>query len=87
MNGRRYFLRRNRRNVLTEFPDFVASDEFVAFPNANSGDYESRIGARYLMGSRRALSGGRIPTSPKMATLAEIKESCRAEGSKVLVLP
>jgi SNF2 family DNA or RNA helicase len=79
------YLRRNRRNVLTELPDLVVSDEFVAFPKANSGDYESCIRAGNLMGARRALSVGSISTSPKMAKLAEIIESCRAEGSKVLV--
>jgi SNF2 family DNA or RNA helicase len=70
---------------LKELPDLVVSDEFVAFPKANSGDYESCIRAGNLMGARRALSVGSISTSPKMAKLAEIIESCRAEGSKVLV--
>lgn len=79
------YLRRNRRNVLKELPDLVVSDEFVAFPKANSGEYESCIRAGNLMGARRALSVGSISTSPKMAKLAEIVESCRAEGSKVLV--
>jgi len=79
------YLRRNRRNVLKELPDLVVSDEFVAFPNSNRAEYESCIEAGNLMGARRALSVGTVSTSPKMAKLAEIIESCRAEGSKVLV--
>ena len=68
---------------MTEFPDFVVSEEFVAFPKANSGDYDSCVGAGNLMGSCRTLSVGTISTSPKMAQLAEIKESCRTEGRRV----
>ena len=79
------YLRRNRRDVLKELPELVVSDEFVAFPKANSDEYESCIRAGNLMGARRALSVGSVSTSPKMAKLAEIIESCRAEGSKVLV--
>jgi SNF2 family DNA or RNA helicase len=79
------YLRRNRRDVLKELPALVMADEFVAFPQANSGEYESCIRAGNLMGARRALSVGSISTSPKMAKLAEIIESCRAEGHKVLV--
>jgi superfamily II DNA or RNA helicase len=78
------YLRRNQRDVLTELPGVVHTDEWVEFSPADAAAYREAVLAGNFQAMRRAAYAA-PERSAKLERLAEIVAEAAAVGEKVLV--
>ncbi|MEV0390949.1 DEAD/DEAH box helicase [Nonomuraea sp. NPDC050643] len=78
------YLRRNQQDVLTELPDRVEADEWVAFSGADFEAYREAVAKGNFMAMRRA-AYAEPATSAKLKRLLELVEDAEANGLKVVV--
>lgn len=80
------YLRRNQEDVLTELPEKIEVEEWVALSRTDRGAYYAEVAEGNFMGMRRAATiGDSDPHSAKMDHLDELLEDHRQSGRKVLV--
>lgn len=80
------YLRRNRKDVLTELPELEIIPQWMDFGEEEQVHYEQAVGGGQLMLMRRAAwLGGAPEKSPKLQKLLDICEEAYENGHKVLV--
>lgn len=78
------YLRRNQEDVLTELPELVEVEEWLAMSGADLRSYTAAVEQRNFMAMRQAaMNQGR--KSAKMERLVEIVEEAEANGRRVVV--
>jgi superfamily II DNA or RNA helicase len=78
------YLRRNQKDVLTELPETVHTDEWAEFSTSDAAAYRDAVLAGNFQAMRRAAYA--VPEqSAKLDRLAEIVGEAAAAGEKVLV--
>jgi superfamily II DNA or RNA helicase len=80
-----FYLRRNQREVLSELPPLVWTDEPISVGPQEERAAEAEVRRRNLLGARRALASAAGLSSAKIDRLKELIEESRAEQTKVLV--
>ena len=78
------YLRRNQADVLTELPESIEIEEWVDL-NADDRKHYDDVKARWNIQDRRQAANGTTSSSTKMRRLAELIETYREEGRKVIV--
>jgi superfamily II DNA or RNA helicase len=80
------YLRRNQEDVLSELPDRLETQEWVALEGAAMPAYRKAVMAGNFMAMRRAAFGPRtVQESPKLRRLVEIVDEAADGGRKVIV--
>jgi len=80
------YLRRNRKDVLTELPELEIIPQWMDFGEKEQDYYEQAVNGGQLMLMRRAAwLGGTPEYSPKLEKLLDICEEANDNGHKVLV--
>jgi superfamily II DNA or RNA helicase len=77
------YLRRNQEDVLTELPELVEIDEWMAMSDADERAYRNAVQHGHFMGMRRAAMLSE--RSFKVLRLIEIVEEARSNGRRVIV--
>ena len=78
------YLRRNQEDVLTELPELVEVEEWLALTGADAAAYRDAVSAGNFMAMRQAaMLGG--DKSAKVARLVEIVEEAEDNGRRVVV--
>lgn len=78
------YLRRNQEDVLTELPELVEVDEWMAMSGDDAAAYRSAVQQRNFMAMRQATMKQGIK-STKMQRLVEIVQEAEANGRRVVV--
>lgn len=80
------YLRRNRKDVLSELPELEVIEQWVDFGNEERRIYQDAVlGGQLMLMRRAAWLGGTPNKSPKLERLLEICEEAKENGQKVLV--
>jgi SNF2 family DNA or RNA helicase len=80
------YLRRNQEDVLSELPDRLETQEWVALEGATMRAYRKAVVEGNFMAMRRAAFGPRtVKESPKLRRLVEIVGEAADGGRKVIV--
>ncbi len=80
------YLRRNRKDVLTELPELEIIPQWMDFGEEEQAYYEEAVNYGQLMLMRRAAWLGGTPNrSPKLQKLLDICDEAKENGHKVLV--
>lgn len=80
------YLRRNRKDVLSELPDLEEVEYWLPFGKREINHYKAAIEEGNFMKMRRSgWSGGTTADSPKLNALLDICEQAKAEGHKILI--
>jgi len=80
------YLRRNQEDVLSELPDRLETQEWVALEGAAMRAYRDAVVEGNFMAMRRAaFAPGTVKGSPKLRRLAEIVSEAADGGRKVIV--
>lgn len=77
------YLRRNQEDVLTELPERIEVEDWVALAPRDVAAYRAAVESRNLMRMRQAAFEGRF--SAKLERILEIVEEAREDGRKVIV--
>lgn len=80
------YLRRNRKDVLTELPELEIIPQWMDFGEEEQVHYEQAVaGAQLMLMRRAAWLGGTPGKSPKLQKLLDICEEAYENGHKVLI--
>ncbi|MCL2463948.1 MAG: DEAD/DEAH box helicase, partial [Micrococcales bacterium] len=79
------YLRRNQRDVLTELPELIATDDWVDLSPADQAVYREAVRGGNLMAIRQAAWAGPAATCAKLERLRQIVGDAHDEGRAVVV--